>query len=59
MKTRPELVACGDHVYDARDPRHVGRVVAIWRGWKVRVRFDETAWKGEIPWRYLRYVAVR
>jgi len=55
MKTHPEQVACGDTVYDERDPRHIGRVIGFIRGGQVNVRFEETKWRGDIPWRHFRF----
>ena len=45
---------CGDHVCDASDPRHVGRVEYLHRG-DAKVRWD-TGWYSTIPVQNLRIV---
>lgn len=40
-----EPVCCGDHVHAIDDPRHGGRVVAIFDGITVRVQWTDNGWK--------------
>lgn len=38
---------CGDHVHTSDDPRHVGRVVAIFGSATIKVRWDDNGWTSE------------
>ena len=47
---------CGDRVIDVRDPRHDGRVEAVFNGVTVIVRWD-SGWKSEHPISNLRKIS--
>ena len=42
----------GDHVFDRRDPRHVGRLIAL-RPSACLVEWEATGWHSSVPLTYL------